>query len=142
MHEFDRRDEIQQLAREVLRGGMAGRRKIDLARLGFGDVDELLQRARGKRRMHDERIRRLRQLRHRREILDRIKGHALIQAGAGDQIRCCEQHGVAVSGRVLHQLGTNIAGGTRAVVDDKLLAKIFAQPLRHHSPDGVGGTAG
>src|SRR6516225_3714734 len=45
---------------------------------------------------------------------------------------------VAIGGRPNDHLGSNIAGRTRPIVDDKLLAEPFRQRLSNQAPDNVG----
>ena len=112
-------------------------REVDLARFCFGDFDQLLHAACGKRRVHQEHVGRHGELRHRREIPDRVERRARIQAGARDEVGCGEQQGVAVGRCVLHDFRADVAGRAWPVVGYDLLAEPLAELLRDDAADGI-----
>ena len=68
---------LQQLHRHVRRGSDPGRAIAELAGLAPGQRDELFRRLGRDRRMNDERLRQLDQLRHRHEHFGHVVGHRL-----------------------------------------------------------------
>ena len=61
--------------------------------------------------------------------IDRMRGHDL-------------QQRVAIRGRLGDRLGSDVAAGAGAVLDDELLAEAIRQPLTHQARLDVGSPAG
>ena len=103
----------------------------------FGDG---LRRHRRVRRQHE---RDFRQHRDRREILDRVERHRLVEADI-DRQRAgrAQSDRVAVGRRLGDEVEPDIAARTRPVVDDEGLAELVAQPHRHRAGHQVGAAAG
>ena len=78
VHHVDASHRLEELAREVNRRAIPARGEGKLARLRLGKIDDLLDRFRRHRRMHDQEVRHRRDQRHRREVLDCVVGHLRI----------------------------------------------------------------
>ena len=80
----------EQLAREMRQAAGAGVRVVDLAGIGLGVVDELLDRLPGRRRMHHQDLEALGDPDDRHEVLDRVvAGAAPTPPGSPRACWCC-----------------------------------------------------
>ena len=138
VHELDAGEDVQELAREMLRRSEARRREIDLlAASPFAiSISSFMLRAANEgctmKTFGDSR-----ELRDRREIPDRIEADARVETRARDEIRRGEEQRVAVGRRVRDELGADVAGGAGPIVRDDLLAEALAELLRDDAADGV-----
>ena len=131
----------EQLGGEMGRGAVAGGRKADLAWVGLGMRDELLDRTgrRGVRHHHDDGVED--HERDRGEVGDRIVAELWREEDIGGLKVTREEHGVAVGSGTGGSLGREIAAGTAAVLDCHLLAPYLGQPGRDQAADRVGAAA-
>ncbi len=119
------------------RGAVAGRRHVDLARIGFGVGDELRNR-RGRHRQVD-----LHHQRHahdagdRRDVADEIELEIVVERGVDGVVRPGHEQRVAVGRRVRDRLDRDIAAGAGTVVDDYGRSEPLRQPLRDDAGDDV-----
>ena len=88
--------------------------------------------------LHEQHVRRVHQLRDRREVLDRIVGQALEQAGVHRDRGRGEQQRVAVRVGARHHRDAEVAAAAGAVVDDHALPERLRQRLRQDARDDVG----
>jgi hypothetical protein len=119
----------------------AARRHVDLARISPRISDELRDRFRWNRRInfHDEGNGG--DARHWCGVIEEIKGKIIVERRVDRVRRQGQKQRVAVR-RCLHrEFSTDIAGGTRAIVDDERLPELFRQPLCYEAPDDVRRTA-
>jgi hypothetical protein len=105
---------------------IAGRRHVELARIGLGVGDELRNRLGWNRQVHLHDIRRAVGACDWRNIAKEIEIELVVERRIG-RVRCSHQEEcVPIRGRPDHHLGADIAACTRSVVDDEWLA----EPLR------------
>src|SRR6266436_312661 len=78
----------------------------------------------------------------RRDVADEIEIEFVVERRVDRVRRACQEQRVAVRRRLHDRLGTDIAGGTRSVLDDEWLAEALRQPLTHQARDGVSWAAG
>ena len=104
--------------------------------------DQLLDRLRGKRRIHQEQHRNPQDQTHGREILQRVVGHLVVHCRVRPVGHVHHHHGVAVRRGPREQRGRYHAARARPVVGNDLLPQAFAQPRRQHARSGVGSRAG
>ena len=90
VHDVDAGELLEHLARQVL--GAAGPRRgvVEPARLRLRERDQLLHRPRGHRRVDDEHVRHVADVRHRGEVLQRVVGQLAEEVG-------CDRVGVHVA---------------------------------------------
>jgi hypothetical protein len=114
-----------------------GRRKIELARVGLGERDQLGHRARRDRRIDHQDIGLRPDQADRREVGLGVEIDLLVErrVGGEDGVVAGEQR-VAVGRRVGHGLGRDVAAGARPVVDDDRLPqdllKLAAEDAGEH----------
>ena len=116
----------------------AGRRHVDLARIGLGIGDELGNRL-GRNRWidhHDEG--RADDARDRRDVADEIEIELVVERRVDRVRRQDQEQRIAVRRRAHDRLGADIAAGARPVLDDEWLAEPLRQPLTHQARDDVG----
>ena len=134
--------QLQQLAGQVRLGADAGRGVVVLVRLGLGLGDQVGDRGDAGVRLHEQHVRRVHQLRDRREVLDRIVGQVLEQAGIHRDRGRGEQQRMAVRIGARHQRHAGVAAAAGAIVDDHALAERLRQRLGQDARDDVGRPAG
>src|SRR6185436_5579982 len=78
----------------------------------------------------------------RRQVAQRVVGQPGIQRRVHGEADVVDENGVAVRRRLRHGLRSYGAPGAAAVIDDDLLAQVFAQTLRQQAPDDVVAAAG
>jgi hypothetical protein len=80
--------------------------------------------------------------RHRRDVADEVEAEVRVERRIDGVCRDRQHQRVAVGRRPDDELGADIAGGARPVLDDERLFEPFRQPLRHQPRDDVGRAAG
>jgi hypothetical protein len=129
---------LEQLHPEMLQGADAGRRIIELARLGPGRRDQL---GHGIDRQHGgidgQRDAAGRDHADRREARKRIEAQGLEQARIDRVRRAAHQHGVAVRRGVGDDLRAERAACARLVVDHHRLSPALGELLSHRAGDDV-----
>ena len=114
----------------------AGRAVAQLARIGLGVGDELVEVAPRHRRVRHQRIGADRDVDDRGEILRDVVGRHLVDRDRERQAARRVEQGRAVGRRGDHRLGADDAGRARAVLHDELLAEplgeLLRQQPRHH----------
>ena len=128
--------------RHVRRGADARRAVGELAGLLLRERDELGERLRRHRRIDDQDVGRGRGERDRREILDRVVGHLLVEHGIERQRARRHQEGVAVGRGARDALDADHVAGAGAVLDEELLLERLGEMLGHDARDDVGAAGG
>src|SRR5712691_8710014 len=143
VHHIDSRHRLEEFSGEV-RGRAAPRgRVIELARPRFRQGDQLLHRARGNVRIHDEDVGLDRHQRDRREVLHRIVAEAAVQALIGrENAVVAEEPGGAVGRALRDELGGDVAARARPVLDHHLLAPKAGELLAQGAREDVARTSG
>jgi hypothetical protein len=129
--------EFEQFASDMLGSANAGRRHIDLARIGLGVGNEFRNGSRRKRRMHLHDERHEVDPSNRRDIAEKIEVELFIERAVDSILRIDQQESVAIGRRASGRLGRNIAAGTGANLDDELLAEALRHPLRYQTRRNV-----
>ncbi len=124
------------------RGPDAGRRHVDLARIGLGVGDELGNGLGRNRWMYLHDVGRADDARDRRDVADEIEIELVVERRVDRIRRTDQQQRIAVRRRTHDRLGADIAGGARPVLDDEGLAEPLRQPLAHQTCDDVARAAG
>ena len=115
MQEVDLGRVLQHLHRQVRGRAVAGRRVVELARLALRERDEFGQRLRRDLRIDHQQVRRDRDQRDRREVLDRIVGQLRVGARRdGVRARRADGQRVAVRRRLGRGVGADGAAGAAA----------------------------
>ncbi|MNV60042.1 hypothetical protein D3C71_1524940 [compost metagenome] len=125
-------------------GAAAARRtEVHLARIGLGVGDQVLDVLVGLVGVGHQQVGHIGHARQRREVLDRVKGHLLVQRGV-DGVRADGAHEqrVAVSGCLGGQQAADVAASAGTVVDHHGLAQLGSQALRHDARQDVGRATG
>ena len=126
----------------MLRAADAGRRHVELARIGLGVGDEL-----GNGVGRNGRI----DLHHQRDDVDatdrddvreEVEVEFVVQRGVDGVLRVDQQKGIAIARRTGHEFGRDIAGRAGAGLDDELLAELVRHELGDQAGRDVGRTAG
>ncbi len=121
---------------------VALRRRIDLAGIGLGVGDRLRHGLGRKLGCDHQRVRNARQHRDLLE-LSGIEIEPRIEVLVDDQRRRRRrQERIAVRLRLVDELGADIAGGARAVLDDDRVPPLAREPLGHDAWHDVGRAAG
>ena len=123
----------------MLRGAVAGRREIQLVRIGLQIGDEIGDIVRRHGRIDDQQIRNEGRHRDRREILPHIERQCFIQVRVGgERAACRHQQRVAVGIGLCDRIGADVAAGAAAIFDDHRLAEAFGERLRDNPGGDVG----
>ena len=132
----------EQFAGEVLRGAEAGTAEGDLAGIGLGGGDQLLDVVGGKVRARDDDQPRGRDLRHRIERGERVVAQRLAHHRRDDLARGHDPERVAVLVGTRDGLVAQRAAGPRPVFDHHRLTELLLQRLADDAADDVGAAAG
>ena len=101
----------------------------ELAGIGLGVRDQLLDVVHRKRRIREQQQRRGRHLRDRREIGGHVERHALVQPLVQHGGNIHQQQGAAVGRRLGDGVDAHHAAGADAVLDHHRLLEPLLQPL-------------
>ena len=143
VHDVDARQAFQQLPGKVRPAAVARRRVVERARFRLRERDQLGQRFRAHRRVHDQHVRDRRQHGDRRVILRRIVRKLRVERRRDRQVADRrKRQRVAVRRRLGAQLHADVAAGTGLVLDDEWLVECLREPVAGHSRERVGGTSG
>jgi hypothetical protein len=142
MHHVELGHHLEQLARHMHRGSVAGRRQGDLARVRIGIGDEIGHRLHRQIRRHHHNIGELHRGGDRRGVAHVIERQVLVQRLADGVVRRHEHDGVAVGRRVDHGLGRDHAALAGLVLDHAGLAQVRLQPVAEDAGDDVVWPAG
>ena len=132
---------LEQLARQMQRGAVAGRGIGHVALVLVAIGDELLHRFRRLRQRHAHQIGLGDQQRHRREIADRIVTQRRIEEPVGGEPRPDDEDGVTVRIGTGDHLGGDVAAGAGLVLDHHRLAPHLLQPVADQPRGDVGRAA-
>ena len=142
VRELDAGQRLEPLHGEVLRAAEAGRRIVELVRMGLGEGDEAIERRERSLVADGQHIRQRRNDRDRHEgawVVRDFPVEALVDHQHGRRGR--EQR-VSVRLRLEDHLGADAAGRAGTVLDDKGLAEALRQLLGHDARDHVRRAAG
>ena len=128
---------LEQLGGDMQISADTGRGIIELARLLLRQRDELGHRFRRHRGMHHQHKRRRRQQGNRCEILDRVERHFFIKARIHHERQRIQQQRMTIGRGPCGDLRTNVARGTRPVVNHELLPQRLAHTIEHHAPQRI-----
>ena len=142
VHQVELEGQPEQLAAQMRRRSDAGTGKAVFAGIVPDELHQFRQRLGRHLRVDHHDIRRNRNQRHRREILDRIIRHLGVEAGVHDEAGADRHDGVAVRRHAGDLAGRGVAAGAADVLDEELLAEIVGKLLRHDAGDGIGRSAG
>ena len=123
------------------RRAVAGRRHVDLARVGFDVVDELLDGLRRHVVVDHHHVRHAHEAADRRDVADEVERQLLVERRVDAVRRIDQQHGVAVGRRREHGFDREVVAGAGLVLDDELLAGLLRQVLPDQARQDVGGAA-
>src|SRR5262245_4082868 len=129
MDHIDAGHHLEQLARHMRGGPVAGRCHAELARISLGVGDELRNRLGRNRWVHDHDDAASGEGRDRRDVADKIEIEFLIERCVDRIVTPDHEQRVAVCRRVHDRLGADVGAATRPVVDYELLAEPLRQPL-------------
>ncbi len=130
--------DLEHLAGQVLGAAVAGRREGQGAGRLLGQGDQLPDRFRRHRRMHDQHVGDRPHHRHRREVPHRVVGQRRVDRRGGRVCRRAAHHDrVAVRGRAGHLADAERSGRAGPVLDDHRLAQRRAQAARDQAAEGV-----
>src|SRR5262245_13058675 len=110
---------------------VAARRHVDLARVGLGVSNELRDCLGRNRWMHRYDVRLPANARDRRDVADEIETKLVIEGGVDGVPTADQEERITVRGRTHDRFGSNIAGCTRPILDDKRLAEPLRKRLSH-----------
>jgi hypothetical protein len=134
---------LQQLRGDVPERALARHADGELAGVGLGVGDHVLQRRERCIGLGGDDQRRVCDQHDRLEILVGIVGHRLVhQPVLRDRARRREQQGVAVRWRLGDHRAADIATSAAAIFNDELLAERVAEHRRDHAGKHVGAAAG
>ena len=122
MEEVDTGHHLEQLAGEMLRGPVAGRAVVDLARICFRVGDEFGNRLRRKRRTYRHDVGKSNDAGNRREVADEIEAEFFVERRIDRVHRAAQQQCVTVRGCTNDRFGRYIAARAGPVLDDDRLA--------------------
>jgi hypothetical protein len=133
---------LEQLARYVVRASGAGRRHVDLARIGLGVGNELGNRIGRNRWMNHHNAGSSHEARNRSDVADKIEIQLIVKCHV-DRVRHTEQQErIAIWRRAHDGLGADVAAAARPVLDDERLAKSLRELLTDQSCHDVECAAG
>ncbi len=138
---FEPRHLVEQLAGQMHRGAVSGRRIVRLAGIGLGVGDELLHRMRRRRHRHRHHVRVVADQADRREIGNRIERQGREQEFVHRKRHRLQQHGVAVRVGLGDGIGADRGRAAALVLDHHLLAPDRRQLGGDDARDGVGAAA-
>ena len=113
----------EQLAENMGRAPDAGRRHVELARIGLGISDKLRNRLGRNRGVHHHGIRGVDDTRDRRDVTDEVEIEVVVKCRVDGIRRQHKEQRVAVRRRSYDDFGANITTGARPVFDNELLAE-------------------
>jgi len=133
MLEFDPGHHLEQLAGDMAGRALAAGAHIDFAGVGLGIGDELGRRCGRHRRVHQHDQRRADRDRHRRQVDGEPETDIGVERLVHRVARIGHEQRVTVGRRAHGELGGDVGGAARTVLDHERLAEPLRQPLRHHA---------
>ena len=133
MLHVDAGQHLEQFARHVDRRSVAGRRHVELARIGLGVSDQFGDRLDRQRGVHHHDVGKANDAGDRLHLLHEIERQLVVKRGVDRVRRRDQQQRVAVRRGAQHGLGRDIGAAARPVFDDEGLAELFRQPLPHQA---------
>ena len=134
---------LEQLHAEVVRAALADRGKAQrLVLPRLGERQQVLEGADAESLLHQQHVRRRREISHRREIAQRVVGQVFEQARIGRDAGVGIEQRVAVGCRLGDRVGADGVAGARAVFDDHRDVPFVVEALRQRAGHGVNAAAG
>jgi hypothetical protein len=121
---------------------VAGRRHVDLVRIGFGIGDELGDRFGRDRLVDHHDPGQAHGAGDGRDVMEKIEIQMLVERRVGGGRGRDGQQRVSVGRRIHHVFGGDVGGGARAILDHEILAEPLRQRLRDQARGDVGRTGG
>ena len=134
--------EREPLDRELVDGAVARRAEGELAGLGLGLLDHVLDRGEAAARMREQQQRRDGDAGDGDQVLVRIVGRRRHQRGDGDEVAGGDEDRVAVRRRLGHGVDAERAAGAGAVLDHHGLAERLGELLADEARADIGDAAG
>ena len=129
---------LEQFGTQVGTTAIATRSVVVLAGRGLEHAHQVSHRLEGRVRLNDQGMRHGVGQVDRREVADRVKGHLAVQVGVDGQAAGTQPQGVAVPGRFGNGVQTDVAAGSRLVVNHHGLAECDGQPLAQAARNHIG----
>jgi hypothetical protein len=142
MDDVDSCRELEQLACEMRQAAGARRRKVELAGLCLGELNQFAHAFGWNRGGDDKHLGYGRDQRHRREILCRIVGDLFHARADHERARADDADRRAVGSGFCDDVGSQHAALAGPVVDHDRLARDLGHALPDHAGDDVVGPAG
>ena len=136
------RHRLEELGGEVRGGAVSLRGVIQLSRIAFHQLDELLHRCRGDFRIHQQHVRDRGDHAHRHELRRVVPELRIEQPVDHQRRRRRGEQRVAVGLGLVRRGRADVAGGARPVVDDHRLAPLLRQLLADVARQQIGAAAG
>ncbi len=133
---------VEQFAGKMGGRAGAGRRVVHRPRLLLRQRDQFGQFVHAGALVYHQHIGKVHPARDWRQVLERIVGQLHQMRRDGQRPDRAEQQHAAIGRAARHQLVSDIAAGTAAVVDDDRLTEVVRQFLGDQSRGGIGGAAG
>src|SRR5258705_8657430 len=121
---------------------VAARRHVDLAWVGLGIGDELGNCLRWERWVYHHNEGDRDDACDGDDVAEEVEIKFFVKRRIDRGRRADQEEAVSIRRRIHDHLRTNIAAGSRSVLDDKLLAETLRQPLADQTSDDVGRSAG
>ena len=122
---------------------LPGRCIVELARIGLGVVDQVLDRLDlGELLLHHQDVRQARNLRDRDEVLLRIEGELGVEVLVDRDLRRHHEQGRAVGRALGDAVHADVGGRARDVLDDDARVPQRREAIGDDAADDVGGAAG
>ncbi len=129
---------VEQFAGHVGRGAAADRSEVYLAGVFLRVVDELRQRLGRHRRVDHKHERQQHQARDRHQVAEEVEVELVVERHVEHVGHGRGEQRVAVRRRFHDDLGADIGGAARPIVDDELLLEPLRQPLSDEPRGNVG----
>ena len=141
VHHVDAGHHLEQLARHVDRGAVAGRRHVELAGIGLGVGDQLGDRLDRKRRMDIHHVGKADDAGDRDDVAQKVETELVVERGVDGIGRRHQQQRVAVRRGAHDRLGGDIGAAAGPAFHHDRLAEPLRQPLPGEPRGDVGGAA-
>ena len=137
MGEVGARHHLEQLHRQMVRGAVAGGGVGDLAGLGAGGCQQVLDRFVGRGRVDHQQVGGRAYPGERREVAGDVDFRLRVQAVDKRERKCHHQDGMAVGRRFADEVGADHGAGAGLVIDLRAGREALAELLRQGAAQGV-----
>jgi hypothetical protein len=142
MRDFDLRRRVQPRSSEVMRRPDPGRADRELAGIGLGIGDQLLDIVHGKRGMREQHERLSRDQPDRHEVVRHIVRDTPVHPLCQNSGRLHEQQSVSVGRRLGDEIGADHGAGTRSIFHRNRLLELLLQLLGQNACRSINPAAG